>query len=63
VVYSPKDGDDWQLVKYRMFGNDSGMAVTERRDLTPNEIAYFEEQRRLTKHDTGTAHAIDEAGV
>jgi hypothetical protein len=63
VVYSPKDGDGWQFVKYRMFENSSGMAVIERRNLTADEIAYFEEQRRLTKHDTGTAYAVDEAGV
>ena len=63
VVYSPKDGDGWQFVKYRMFGNGSGMAVIERRNLTADEIVYFEEQLKLTKHDTGTAHAVDEVGV
>ena len=63
VVYSPKDGDNWQFVKYRMFGNESGMAVVERRDLSPEEIQYFETQRKLSKHDTGTPHAVDGAGV
>ena len=63
VVYSPKDGDGWKLVKYRMFGNESGMAVIERRDLKSDEIEYFENQRKLSKHDTGTSHAIDGAGV
>ncbi len=63
VVYSPKDGDGWQLVKYRMFGNDSGMAVIERRNLKPEEIQYFENLRKISKHDTGTTHAVDGAGV
>ena len=63
VVYSPKDGDGWQFVKYRMFGNDSGMAVIERRDLQSHEVAYFEDLSKNSKHDTGTTHAVDGAGV
>ncbi len=63
VVYSPKNGDDWQYVKYRMFGNENGMAVVERRELTPEEIVYFEKVRKTSKHDTGTAYAVDSAGV
>ncbi len=63
VVYSPKNGDGWQFVKYRMFGNESGMAVIERRDLQPHEVAYFEELRKNSKHDTGTAQIVDGAGV
>ena len=63
VVYSPKDGDGWQLVKYRMFGNDAGMAVTARRDLEPNEIAHFEMLAKNSKLDTGTSQAVSGAGV
>lgn len=63
VVYSPKDGDGWQYVKYRMFENESGMAVIERRDLEPSEIAYFETLRKNAKHDTGTTSIVDSAGV
>lgn len=63
VVYSPKNGDDWQFVTYRMFENGSGMAVIERRDLEPDEVAYFEELSKNSKHDTGTTHAVDGAGV
>ena len=63
VVYSPKNGDNWQFVKYRMFGNESGMAVIERRDLQANEIAYFEDLSKHSKHDTGTTHTVDGAGV
>ena len=63
VVYSPKDGDDWQFVTYRMFPNASGIAVTARRDLTAEEITYFEEQTLLTKHDTGTTPIIGDSPV
>ena len=63
VVYSPKNGDGWQYVKYRMFGNESGMAVIERRDLNADEVEFFETLRKNSKHDTGTAHAVDGAGV
>jgi len=63
VVYSPKDGDGWQLVKYQMFGNDSGMAVTARRDLEPEEIAHFERLAKNSKHDTGTTPTIGAASV
>jgi hypothetical protein len=63
VVYSPKDGDGWQFVKYRMFGNDSGMAVTSRRDLDSEEIAYFEILAKESKHDTGTTRVVGDASV
>jgi len=63
VVYSPKDGDGWQLVKYRMFGNDSGMAVTARRDLEPDEVAYFENLVKNSKYDTGTSPPVGNASV
>ena len=63
VVYSPKDGDGWQLVRYRMFGNDSGMAVTLRRDLTTEEIAHFEALAKTSKHDTGTSPTVGSASV
>src|SRR4051794_36178338 len=63
VIYSPKNDDGWQFVKYRMFGNESGMAVIERRDLSPEEIAYFEHQAKLSKHDTGTTPAVGNASV
>jgi len=63
VVYSPKDGDGWQLVKYRMFGESGGMAVVIRRDLEAEEVAYFETMVKNSKHDTGTSAIIDGAGV
>jgi hypothetical protein len=63
VVYSPKNGDGWQFVKYKMFPEGSGIAVVERRDLTPEEIAHFEDQAKLSKHDTGTTAAVDDVGV
>ena len=63
VVYSPKDGDGWQLVKYRMFGNDAGMAVTARRDLDPEEIAHFEMLAKNSKLDTGTSQVVGNASV
>ena len=63
VVYSPKDGDGWQFVSYKMFGNDSGMAVTLRRDLTPEEIAHFEALAKTSKHDTGTSQTVGSASV
>ena len=63
VVYSPKDGDGWQFVSYKMFGNDSGMAVTLRRDLTPEEIAHFEALAKNSKHDTGTSQTVGSASV
>ena len=63
VVYSPKDGDGWQLVQYRMFANDSGMAVTARRDLEPDEITYFETLAKASKHDTGTSRGVGSASV
>ena len=59
VVYSPKDGDGWQFVSYRMFGNDNGMAVTLRRDLNGEEIAHFEALAKTSKHDTGTSPTVD----
>ena len=63
VVYSPKDGDGWQLVKYRMFGESGGMAVVTRRDLSVEEVTYFEKMVKNSKHDTGTSAIIDNAGV
>ena len=63
VVYSPKDGDGWQLVQYRVFGNDSGMAVIARRDLAPEEITYFETLAKNAKLDTGTSATVDNASV
>jgi hypothetical protein len=63
VVYSPKDGDGWQFVSYRMFGNDSGMAVTMRRDLSLDEIVYFEALAKASKHDTGTSPTVGNASV
>ena len=63
VVYSPKDGDNWQLVKYRMFANDSGMAVTLRRDLTLDEISHFEILIKNSKLDTSTTPTIGTASV
>jgi hypothetical protein len=63
VVYSPKDGDGWELVKYKMFSNDSGMAVTMRRDLNPEEIVYFETLSKNSKLDTGTSAAVGGASV
>jgi len=63
VVYSPKEGDGWQLVKYRMFPNDGGMAVTARRDLESNEISHFEKLLKNSKHDTGTSPVVDGASV
>ncbi len=63
VVYSPKNGDEWQFVKYRMFPNASGIAITERRDLNAEEIAYFEVQAKLSKHDTGTTSIVGDALV
>lgn len=63
VVYGPKNGDGWQLVQYRMFGNDSGMAVVARRDLEPDEIVYFETLTKNSKLDTGTSPAIGSASV
>ena len=59
VVYSPKDGDGWQFVSYQIFGNDSGMAVTLRRDLNGKEIAHFEALAKTSKHDTGTSPTVD----
>ena len=62
VVYSPKDSDDWQFVTYKMFENESGMAVIARRDLEPDEVIYFETLVRQSKHDTGQMPPVD-AGV
>jgi hypothetical protein len=63
VVYSPKDGDGWQLVQYRVFGNDSGMAVIARRDLEPEEVSYFEILAKNSKLDTGTSSTVGDASV
>jgi len=63
VVYSPKNSDNWQIVKYRVFGDGSGLSVIERRDLAPEEIEHFERQAKLSKHDTGTSPAVGNASV
>ena len=63
VVYSPKDGDGWQYVKYRMFGNDAGLAVITRRELNAEEVAYFENLTKNSKLETGTSPAIGAASV
>ena len=63
VVYSPKDGDSWQYVRYRMFGNDAGLAVTLRRDLDTQEVTYFEHLMKNSKLDTSTSPAVGPARV
>jgi hypothetical protein len=63
VVYSPKDGNGWEAVVYRLFEQRNGMSVVSRRNLEPNEIAYFERLLTKLKTDTGSSPVITDATV
>lgn len=58
VIYSPTEHYGWEYVHYRMFQDQNGMAVLERRSLEPAEQAHFERLMATSKKDTGTTQAV-----
>ncbi|MBA3872473.1 MAG: hypothetical protein H0X30_25330 [Anaerolineae bacterium] len=59
VVYSPREGYNWEVVRYGLFDQKNGISVIDRRGLQADEKAYFENLKSISKLDTRTNSVLD----